>query len=112
MYNQQLIRSILTGFCLLGVVAVSQAQQPPVKNKTIDITSTFKPVLREASKINFNAAPPAMDTSKPRLTYNLPVQSLFFTYMPADLKPVALQMDTITAWQYSNFIKVGIGNVH
>lgn len=86
--------------------------QDTTKRKTIDITSTFKPVLREASKINFNAAPPVADTSKPKLNYNIPVQNLFFTYQPAELKPVALQMDSLTAWQYSNFIKLGIGNVH
>ena len=42
--------------------------QDTTKKRTIDITSTFKPVLREAAKINFNAAPPVADTSRPRLT--------------------------------------------
>ncbi len=87
------------------------AQVPPAK-KSIDITSTFKPVLREASKINFNAAPPQTDTASPRLNYSIPSNSLFFTYQPAELKAVALQVDSFTAWQYSNFIKAGVGNVH
>src|SRR5688572_4468965 len=86
--------------------------QDTTKKRTIDITSTFKPVLREAAKINFNAAPPVADTTKPRLTYNIPSHNLFFTYQPAELKPVALQADSLAAWQYSNYIKVGIGNVH
>ena len=68
--------------------------------------------MREASKINLNAAPPAVDSTRPGLNYNIPVQNLFFTYQPAELKPVALPIDSLTAWQYSNFIKVGIGNVH
>jgi hypothetical protein len=100
----------LTGVAVLIVAFSANAQEP--RGKTIDVTSTFKPVLREASKINFNAAPPSMDTSKPRLTYNIPVQNLVFTYMPASLNPVALPMDSLKAWQYSNYIKVGIGNVH
>jgi hypothetical protein len=100
----------LTGVAVLLVTAGAMAQEP--RGKTIDVTSTFKPVLREASKINFNAAPPAMDTSKPRLNYNIPVQNLVFTYQPAELNPVALPMDTLTAWQYSNYVKVGIGNIH
>jgi hypothetical protein len=103
-------KNFLTGIAMLMMVAGAMAQEP--RSKTIDVTSTFKPVLREASKINFNAAPPATDSSKPRLTYNIPVQNLAFTYMPAALNPVALPMDTLTAWQYSNYIKVGIGNVH
>jgi hypothetical protein len=100
----------LVVFCVIVMGVSGFAQEP--KSKTIDVTSTFKPVLREASKINFNAVPPVVDTSKPRLTYTIPVPSLYFTYQPAELKPVALQIDSITAWQYSNFIKVGIGNVH
>lgn len=96
--------------CLLGA-AVVQAQEPN-KGKTIDVTSTFKPVLREASKINFNATEPAVDTTKPRLNYNIPAQNLFFTYQPAGVHPVALKVDSMNAWQYNNYIKAGIGNIH
>ncbi len=47
------------------------------------------------------------------LTYNIPVQnSILCQYQPAELKPVALQMDSLNGWLYSNYIKVGIGNVH
>lgn len=97
--------------CSLFSMAVL-SQQPGNPKKTIDITSTFKPVLREAAKINFNAVPPVADTTKPKLTYNIPVQNLLFAYQPAELKPVALQVDSLTAWEYSNYIKAGIGNVH
>ena len=97
--------------CSLFSMAVL-SQQPGNPKKTIDITSTFKPVLREAAKINFNAVPPVADTTKPRLTYNIPVQNLMFAYQPAELKPVALQVDSLTAWEYNNYIKAGIGNVH
>lgn len=86
--------------------------QDSSKTKKIDITSTFKPVLREAVKINFTAAPPPVDSSKPKLTYNIPQQNLSLNYQPVPLSPVALQIDTINAWQSSNYIKVGVGNVH
>jgi hypothetical protein len=94
--------------CFVAVLA--KAQDP--KSKTIDVTSAFKPVLREASKINFNATEPDGDTSKPRLNYNIPSQNLFFTYQPTGLNPVALQKDSLNSWQYSNYIKAGIGTVH
>lgn len=109
---KQPVIQILFGVIICCAFTTIATAQDTSKRKTIDITSTFKPVLREASKINFNAAPPTADTAKPRLMYNIPVQNLFFTYQPSELKPVALQMDSLTAWQYSNFIKVGIGNVH
>ncbi|HMH33071.1 MAG TPA: hypothetical protein VK543_08565 [Puia sp.] len=101
---------LLGSFLLLSGIFV-QAQDS-TKRKTINITSSFKPVLRDAAKINFNAAPPIADTAKPRLTYNIPSQYLFLTYQPAELRPVALQADSMLYMQNDNYIKVGIGNVH
>ncbi|MBO9561700.1 MAG: hypothetical protein J7621_02965 [Niastella sp.] len=111
MNNRSLFKVVAISACFMGAGIASMAQDT-TRRKTIDITSTFKPVLRDAAKINFNAAPPLVDTSRPLLKYNIPVQNLYFTYQPAELKPVALSMDSLTGWQYSNFIKVGIGNVH
>ena len=108
--NKQFRISVSLVSCCFAVT-FAQAQEPG-KGKTIDITSTFKPVLREASKINFNATEPASDTAKPRLNYNIPAPNLFFTYQPAGLSPVALKVDSLTSWQYSNYLKAGIGNVH
>lgn len=103
-------------FVLLTVatfaLAAAYAQDTTGKKRTIDITSSFKPVLREAVKINFNAAPPAVDSSRPKLTYSIPQQNLMLGYQPVSLKPVALGIDSLSAWQYSNYIKVGVGNVH
>ncbi|HTE10927.1 MAG TPA: hypothetical protein VK645_08150, partial [Chitinophagaceae bacterium] len=96
----------------MGIAAFAFSQDTTGKKRTIDITSSFKPVLREAVKINFNAASPVVDSSKPKLTYTIPQQNLLLGYMPAPLKPVALQIDTATAWKYSNYLKVGVGNVH
>jgi hypothetical protein len=92
--------------------ATGAVAQDTTKRRTIDITSTFKPVLREASKLNFQASPVVGDTSRPRLTYNIPAENLMFVYQPAELKPVSLDSDSLTDWGYSNFIKVGFGNVH
>src|SRR5580698_11266441 len=72
--------------------------QDTTKRRTIDITSSFKPVLREAVKINFNAQPPAADTSRPHLSYNIPAQYLSLSYTPSEMKPVALQRDSMSPW--------------
>ena len=93
-----------------GIGSYVQAQDT-TKRRTIDITSSFKPVLREAVKINFNAAPPAVDTSHPHLVYNIPSQYMFLSYQPGEMKPVALQRDTLTPWENYNYIKLGFGNV-
>jgi hypothetical protein len=100
---------IVTATCSFAFKANAQ---DTIKRKTIDITSTFKPVLKEAVKINFDAAPPAQDTSMPALKYIVPQQQLFLNYQPVALNPVALQIDSVTSWQSSNYIKIGVGNVH
>ena len=96
----------------IGCASVSLQAQDTTKRRTIDITSSYKPVLREAVKLNFNAAPPAVDTSRPRLAYNIPAQYLFLTYQPGEMKPVALQRDSVNPWTNYNFIKIGVGNIH
>jgi hypothetical protein len=112
-----MMRSIIVKvFFLIGIlipgVGFNAVAQDTAKRKTIDITSTFKPVLRDAAKINFNATTPPVDSSKPKLTYTIPTQFLFLNYQPAALKPVALQVDTASGWESDNYIKAGIGSVY
>ena len=101
----------LLAISFLSLAGVTQAQDTS-KRRTIDITSTFKPTLKETAKINFSASAPGADTTNPRLNYNIPVQNLIFSYQPAELNPVALKIDSLNAWDYSNYIKAGIGTVH
>jgi len=101
---------IITGliFCLPGLA--SFAQKDTTKKQTIDITSSYKPVLRNAVKINFSAVNLNADTSRPYLTYTIPPQNLFYTYQPMALKPLALTQDTTVDLGVRNFVKVGFGN--
>lgn len=105
---QKLLYS-LVAFSLLTTLAASA--QDTTKRKTIEITSSFKPVLREAAKINFNAAPPAADNNRPVLRYEVPSQNLLFGYQPQPLQPMALQPDSTASRENSNYIKLGLGNV-
>jgi hypothetical protein len=80
--------------------------------KSIDITSSFKPSIRESAKINFIARPPLQDTARPALTYTVPSSLLLLNYQPTSLKPLSLVQDSIPAWDHMNYIKAGIGNFH
>lgn len=90
---------------------LSQAQDT-TRKKTINITSTFKPVLREAVKLNFSAALPVFDTIRPVMKYSVPQQQVTLPYQPGSLRPVAMNPDSILPWKNSNYVKVGVGNVH
>jgi hypothetical protein len=75
------------------------------KPTTVVVTSSFKPSLKPAAKINFSAASPAADTSRPRLFYTIPSQNLYFSYQPTPLQPLALSPDTAFNWQNHNYVK-------
>ncbi len=98
---------VLTFLMAASVTAMSQ----DTSGKKVKITSSFKPVLKEAAKINFNASPATADTSRPRLNYNIPNQNLSFAFMPGSLKPLALQVDTGGRWDNENYVKAGFGNL-
>ena len=100
---------LFIAFCLLPLF--SSAQKDTVKKTTtIDITSSYKPVLRNAVKLNFSASHLGGDTSRPVLTYDIPAQNLFYSYQPIPLKPLALEQDTNLYLGLRNFVKAGYGN--
>ena len=99
---------ILTAGCMIAVNAA--AQKDTTKTQSIDITSSFKPVLRNAVKINFSGSQLSADTSRPSLSYKIPSQNLFYAYQPISLKPLALAQDTNLYLGGRNYVKVGFGN--
>jgi hypothetical protein len=96
---------------ILSMTVVFSFAQDPIKKGEVTVTSAFKPVLRESAKINFNASPPASDSSKPRLQYDIPNQNLLFAYQPGSLKPLAMQIDSGGKWDNNSYIKAGFGSL-
>ncbi len=98
--------------CLILMLSgIAQAQKDTTGKGGIDIISTFKPVLRNTAKINFNASPPPADTSKPRLNYDIPNQNLLFGYQPGTLKPLAMNIDSVGKFNNSSYVKAGFGSL-
>jgi hypothetical protein len=89
----------------------SYAQNDTTKRQTIDITSSYKPVLKDVAKINLSASPIVADTFRKRLAYDIPAQNLFFAHQPVSLKPLALSQDTGLQLGGRNYVKAGFGNL-
>jgi len=107
--NKSKIAAVL---CLFIAPLVASAQKDTLKKtSTIDINSAYKPVLRNAVKINFSATHINADTVLPNLTYNIPPQNLFYPYQPIALKPLALEQDTNIYLGLRHFVKAGYGNL-
>ncbi len=83
--------------------------QETAGNKTIEITSSFKPSLIPPSKLNFSASPVVNMGKRPALSYQLPVEKLSFNFSPAPLKPLAYN-DTATHTEDKGYLKAGYGN--
>lgn len=85
--------------------------QDTTRRQTIEITSSYKPSLRNSVKINLYASPITPDTTRPRLAYFIPSENLFFSYKPVALKPLSLNTDTTLRLGDRNELKVGYGNL-
>lgn len=97
---------------IIGLLPVSAlAQRDTSKRTTIDITSSYKPVLRNAVKINLSASHLNADSTVPNLTYSIPAQNLFYAYQPVALSAAAMQQDTNLYLGSRNFVKLGFGNL-
>jgi hypothetical protein len=108
----QPVKIFFAGLFIIFLLSVDAFAQKDTlkKTSTIDINSTYKPVLRNAVKINFSASHVNADTATPNLAYNIPAQNLFYAYQPIPLKPLALQQDTNLYLGLRNFVKAGYGN--
>lgn len=78
--------------------------------KDFTVTSGFTPSLKEASKINFSSTTALPTPEKVPLNYNVPAQNLTFTYNPAFIQPLAVNIDTGSVWENAQFVKLGYGN--
>ncbi len=96
--------------CIFCLLTVWLPAQDTTKTQTVNISSAFRPVLKNAVKLNFTASPPAPDDTRPNLAYNIPVQNLYFNLQPVSLKPLALQIDSAGQAHNSNYVKLGYGN--
>ena len=110
MKKQQLYKLFFLGIGIFSF-GISFAQKDTTKKGGIDIISSFKPVLREAAKINFNATPPPADSTKAKLEYDIPNKNLLFAYQPGSLKPLAMDIDTGGKFDNSSYVKVGFGSL-
>jgi hypothetical protein len=108
-YNAVVCKVMLVAFAM--VLCETLLAQDTVKRKSIDITSSFKPILRPQQKIGFTASAAASDSGRAKLVYNVPVQQLAFGFTPAPLRPMAFEADsTAVVSGPSLYIKGGYGN--
>ena len=102
---------ITTALLASGTAALAQVSKDTViKGTTIEVIQSYKPEVKMAPKKEYIATPPPPDTTRPRFTYEVPQQALFYTYSSLPLRPLALGKDTLLL-PFANYVKAGIGNL-
>ena len=81
-----------------------------LKGATIEIIQSYKPEVINTPKPEFTTSLPPADTTTPTLYYDVPQQSLSYTYSSFPLRPLALGTDSME-FPYRNYVKVGGGNL-
>jgi hypothetical protein len=81
-----------------------------IKGSTIEVIQSYKPEIKQAPKPEWIPVLPSADTSRPVFTYEVPQQTLFYTYSSLPLRPLALGKDTIKN-PYPDYVKFGGGNL-
>ncbi len=101
-------RIMLSAFCALPLAL--WAQKDTSRKPSVDIISSYKPVLRNVAKINLSGSQLQADTSRQVRMYQVPSQNLIYAYSPVSLKPLALEQDTNLYLGNRNYVKAGFGS--
>ena len=103
---------------ILSLVALStgaRAQHAPagdtvMKGATIEVLQSYKPQVKQAPKPEWIPQLPPADTAHPTFNYEVPQQSLYYTYSSLPLRPLALGKDPLSL-PFENYVKLGAGNL-
>lgn len=99
---------------LLFVGATAHAQQKradtTIAGQTIEITQSYKPEIAKPVRPVITPSLPHIDTTKPRFQYEVPQQTLSYTYHSVPIRPLALGRQEMVM-PFQNYVKAGFGNL-
>jgi hypothetical protein len=77
---------------------------------TIEVIQSYKPQVKQLPKPQWVPQLPPADTMHPVLRYEVPQQTLYYTYSSLPLRPLALGKDS-SKQAFPDYIKAGYGNL-
>jgi hypothetical protein len=105
--------AILTcGFVIAGGTLHAQQKRvdTTIAGQTIEITQSYKPEIAKPVKPVITPSLPNIDTSRPRFQYEVPQQTMSYTYHSVPIRPLALGRQEMTM-PFQNYVKAGFGNL-
>jgi hypothetical protein len=102
---------ILSIVASIDAVAQRRTQKTDslLNGATIEVIQSYKPELRKAEKPVLSPSLPPADTTRPIFKYEVPQQTLTYSYNSVPLRPLALGLDSANK-EFANYLKIGGGN--
>jgi hypothetical protein len=100
------------GLLLAGTTAYAQQKRADttIAGQTIEITQSYKPEIAKPVRPVITPSLPHIDTTKPRFQYEVPQQTLSYTYHSVPIRPLALGRQEMVM-PFQNYVKAGFGNL-
>lgn len=97
-------------FCAATARAQQKRTDTTIAGQTIEIIQSYKPEIAKPVKPVITPSLPNIDTSKPRFQYEVPQQTLSYTYHSVPIRPLALGRQEMPM-PFQNYLKAGFGNL-
>lgn len=108
--NKYIIPALFGALCPVSLLAQTRSgSDTTFKSQTLNFYSTYKPEVVPAPKPVFVPTLPVVDTSKPVLQYQVPEQTISYSYQAEPIKPVALKRGR-EKLPFENYAKLGLGS--
>lgn len=88
----------------------AQTPDTAIRANTIEITQSYQPEIKQNPKPVLHPALPPADTTHPTFNYEVPQQTLYYTFSSTPLRPLALGKDSILR-KHNQYVKLGVGNL-
>ena len=95
---------------IAGAQHAVPATDTTLKGSTIEVLQSYKPQVKQVPKPEWIPQLPPPDTTHPVVNYDVPQQTIYYTYSSLPLRPLALSVDT-GHLPYRNYVKLGGGNL-
>jgi len=86
------------------------ANDTVIKGASIEVVQSYKPEVKQVPKPQYKPTLPPADTSRLSFSYEVPQQTLYYTYGSMPLRPLALGKDSVQP-PFPDYVKFGGGNL-
>jgi hypothetical protein len=108
--KQLIVFVLLTGSFEAMAQRTKPAGDTVLKGSTIEVIQAYKPKVKQSPKPEWVPQLPPLDTTHPEFNYDVPQQTLYYTYNSLPLQPLALGRAQAKL-PFPNYIKAGGGNL-